>query len=124
MATIIERIQQLEAEKQKLLSQAKDEALANAKRAVAELNSLGYHYRLVEEDHQETTATGRGRRTGVKEEVVALLKKSSTGLTKRGILEAMQVTDKSHENSISNALSTLKAKGTITRDDNGIWSAT
>jgi DNA-binding protein H-NS len=44
--TAIERIKRLRAEADKLLKDAKSEALTRAQEAVAELNSLGFRYAL------------------------------------------------------------------------------
>jgi hypothetical protein len=46
--SILERIQDLERQKQALLSDAKKEALAKVEAAVAELNALGFNYVLSE----------------------------------------------------------------------------
>ena len=48
MATILEKLQALDAQRAQLLGDAKKEALDNAERAIAELNALGFHYTLVE----------------------------------------------------------------------------
>jgi hypothetical protein len=42
----IQRIKELDAERTKLLEQAKEEALLKANEAVAELNALGFNYQL------------------------------------------------------------------------------
>jgi ribosomal protein L37E len=42
----IQRIKELDAERSKLLEQAKEEALRKANEAVAELNALGFNYQL------------------------------------------------------------------------------
>lgn len=46
--TAVEKLKKLEAEAKELRATAKKEALANAKSAIAELNSLGFNYQLVE----------------------------------------------------------------------------
>ena len=45
--SVLDEIKALEEKKQALLAQAKKEALDNAKKAIAELNSLGFNYQLV-----------------------------------------------------------------------------
>ncbi|MDP1732475.1 MAG: hypothetical protein Q8L54_15140, partial [Devosia sp.] len=46
--TVLDKIRKLDEEKAKLMSEAKAQALQNAQAAVAELNELGFNYRLVE----------------------------------------------------------------------------
>jgi hypothetical protein len=46
MSTVLEKLKALDAQRDQLLAEAKQEALANAEKAVAELNELGFHYAL------------------------------------------------------------------------------
>lgn len=46
--SVLEKLQALDAQRAKLLEDAKKEALDKAEKAVAELNELGFSYRLVE----------------------------------------------------------------------------
>jgi hypothetical protein len=48
MASVLEKLKALDAQRAQLLEGAKKEALDNAERAVAELNELGFHYSLTE----------------------------------------------------------------------------
>jgi hypothetical protein len=48
LTTVLEKLKALDAQRAQLLDGAKKEALENAERAVAELNELGFDYRLVE----------------------------------------------------------------------------
>jgi hypothetical protein len=48
LATVLEKLKALDAQRAQLLDDAKKEALDNAERAVAELNELGFHYTLTE----------------------------------------------------------------------------
>jgi hypothetical protein len=48
MATVLEKLRALDAQRAQLLDDAKKEALDNAEKAVAELNELGFHYSLTE----------------------------------------------------------------------------
>jgi hypothetical protein len=48
MPSIIEELKALDAKREKLIEGAKAEALANAEKAVAELNELGFAYSLSE----------------------------------------------------------------------------
>jgi hypothetical protein len=45
---VLEKLKALDAQRAKLLADAKKEALDNAEKAVAELNELGFHYTLTE----------------------------------------------------------------------------
>ena len=60
MTTVLEELKALDAQRAQLLEGAKKEALDNAERAVAELNELGFDYRLVE--GASTTSTARAPR--------------------------------------------------------------
>jgi hypothetical protein len=48
MTSVLEKLKALDAQRTQLLEGAKKEALDNAEKAVAELNELGFDYRLVE----------------------------------------------------------------------------
>jgi hypothetical protein len=48
LTTVLEKLKALDAQRVQLLEGAKKEALENAEKAVAELNELGFDYRLVE----------------------------------------------------------------------------
>ena len=48
MATVLEKLKALDAQRAQLLDGAKREALDKAEKAVAELNELGFHYSLTE----------------------------------------------------------------------------
>jgi hypothetical protein len=68
-------------------------------------------------------AEGGKRRTGVRESLIALIKKHPDGLPRAKILVEMGVgDDKSFEGSVSNALSGLKKAGHIGLKD-GIYTA-
>jgi hypothetical protein len=56
LTTVLERIKALDAQRAQLLNDAKKEALDNAESAVAELNGLGFNYRLVEGASTASTA--------------------------------------------------------------------
>lgn len=124
MASIIDQIMELEAKKQTLMAQAKSEALKAAEKAIADLNNLGFSYRLVEGSAPRTASTGTRapRRGGVADQVLEHIKKSGSGLSRAQLLAAMEAHDKSAQQSISNALSNLKKKGTLTAD-NGVYKA-
>ena len=48
MTGVLEKLKALDAQRAKLLADAKKEALDNAEKAVAELNELRFHYTLTE----------------------------------------------------------------------------
>jgi hypothetical protein len=58
LTSVLEKLKALDAQRAQLLEDAKKEALDNAKKAVAELNELGFHYSLVE----GATSTARAPR--------------------------------------------------------------
>ena len=129
MATtsIIDQIMELEAQKQKLMSQAKDEALTAAEKAVADLNNLGFHYRLVEGSTPTRTAststgTTRTRRGGISETVLELIKSAPDGLPSSAVQEQLGAHDQKAKQAIANALSNLKKKGMLTAEG-GIYRA-
>jgi len=126
VSSIIDQIMELEAQKQALMAKAKNEALSAAEKAIADLNDLGFNYRLVEGGSSTTTAATssgtRTRRTGIADELLDLIKKSTEGLSRGAILEQLNATEKSVQQSISNALSNLKKKGQLVLD-NGIYRA-
>ena len=127
MATsYIDQIMELEAQKQALMTKAKTEALATAEKAIADLNNLGFHYRLVEGGTTTATrsapTTRSPRKGGISEQVLAVIKASPDGLARAGVLAALEASDTKAEQSISNALSNLKKKGELTAE-NGVYKA-
>lgn len=125
--SIIDQIMELEAQKQKLMAQAKDEALKMAEKAVSDLNNLGFNYRLVEGSttpRSPATSTGstRTRRGGVADDVLNVIKSAPEGLPSSLVQEQLGATDKAGKQSIANALSNLKKKGQLTAE-NGVYRA-
>ena len=124
MPTVLEQIRKLDEQKAALLSQAKQEALAAANTAIASLNELGFHYRLVQGEGTAPTvraATGT-RRSGIRDQVLAVIQQSD-GMARADLLKTMEaVGNKSAEQSISNALAALKKAGII-KAENGVYSA-
>ena len=59
--TVLEQLKKLDEQRAALLDNAKKEALTKAETAIADLNSLGFTYRLVEGD---TAPKKRGARAG------------------------------------------------------------
>jgi hypothetical protein len=58
LTSVLEKLKALDAQRAQLLEGAKKEALDNVEKAVAELNELGFNYRLVE----GATSTARAPR--------------------------------------------------------------
>lgn len=127
MATnYIDQIMELEAQKQALMIKAKAEALSTAEKAIADLNNLGFNYRLVEGGTGGTriataSTITRTRKAGVADEVLAVIKAAPKGLPRAGVLEQMQAHDTKAQQSISNALSNLKKAGKLVAKD-GIYT--
>ena len=125
-ASYIDQIMELEAQKQALMTKAKTEALNTAEKAIADLNNLGFHYRLVEggttAPRTVSTSTRSPRKGGISEQVLAVIKASAEGLTRAGVLAALNADDTKAEQSISNALSNLKKKGQLTANG-GVYKA-
>lgn len=126
-ASIIDQIMELEAQKQKLMAQAKDEALKAAEKAVNDLNNLGFNYRLVEGNSAPRStsvgsATPRTRRGGVSDDVLELIKKAPDGLPSSAVQDQLGAHDKAAKQSVANALSNLKKKGLLSAD-NGVYRA-
>lgn len=117
--TALERIKQLDIERSKLMDEAKATALASAETAIAELNALGFDYRLVQGTSTAPTRTPRGpsglRRGGVREQVLEAIKMASPdGIGRADLLAKLDAKgDTKAEQSISNALSALKKAGTV-----------
>ena len=118
--SVLDQIKALDEQKAKLLKNAKQEALINARAAINDLNSLGFNYHLAEGEGAPTTGT---RRSGVRQQVQDLLSNSPDGLKRADILDAMNVKgDKKGEQSVSNALSSLKKAGTLTQNSEGSYT--
>lgn len=121
--SVIDKIMELEAQKQALLGEAKGELVTQAEKAIADLNNLGFNFRLIEGSATSTSTTSPGgRRTGVAQDVLALVKSAPNGLPRAAILEQMGAVEKKAQQSISNALSNLKKKGELTAE-NGVYKA-
>ena len=62
MTTVLEKLKALDAQRAQLLDGAKKEALDKVEKAVAELNELGFNYRLVEGAAASTALPARAPR--------------------------------------------------------------
>jgi len=119
--SVIDEIKKLDAKKKSLLTKAKGEALKTAQKAVADLNALGFDYQLVDGSKAPTkrsvkTTTKRTRRTGMRDEVLKSIKNSDGGLMRKEIIVKLAASDKSSQQSVSNALATLKKSKVIKQD--------
>lgn len=122
--SVLEQIRKLDEQKASLLSAAKAEAIKKAEAAIAELNELGFSYKLVQDGAtvRAPRATGT-RRSGIRDQVLALIEEHADGITRAKLLEVMDAKgDKSAEQSISNALAALKKAGTI-KGDGGTYTS-
>lgn len=112
--SVLDEIRKLDEQKKQLLQSAKSEALKKAKQAIDELNELGFNYELVERD---TGAKPRGtRRTGIRNNVLSVVKSHPQGIRRSDVLDKMNANDKSTQQSVSNALSALKKNNHIVQE--------
>lgn len=107
--SVLEEIRKLDEQKQKLLAQAKKEALQKAESAVKELNELGFNYRLVSDEP-------RSRRSGVRETILSAIAKNPNGISRQDLMDAVGMTDAKGKQAVSNAIAALKRTGKITGD--------
>ncbi len=107
--SVLDQIKKLDEQKAKLLADAKKESLASAEKAIADLNSLGFNYKLVLDG-------GTTRRTGIRKKLLAVIKKTN-GIATSDIHSAMNADDKKAKQSVSNALAALKKSGTVIAKD-------
>ncbi|MBK8082328.1 MAG: hypothetical protein IPK28_00010 [Devosia sp.] len=122
---VLAKLKKLDEERAKLIADAKSQALAAANMAIADLNSLGFTYRLVEGGVSTPRAPSSGtRRAGIRELVLNAVRASGAdGINRADLLLALGMKgDKSGEQSVSNALSALKKAG-ATSTKNGRYVA-
>ena len=111
--SVFEELAALEERKQELLAKAKADALTRAEAAVAELNQLGFAYRLTAPRSASAPATRTG---GVRETVRQVIAGVPDGIARSDIMAAMQATDKRSQQSVTNALAALKKAGLVTSE--------
>ena len=63
MASALEKIKQLDEQREKLLAEAKKEALKLANNAIEALNELGFNYQLVSKGQGSQAGSRKGTRT-------------------------------------------------------------
>ena len=104
----------LEQQKSDLINKAKDELVAKITPLVQQLNDLGFNYKLIEGGRKSTGA----RRTGIRNEILAIIKKAPNGIARADIIAALSAKgDTAAEQSVSNALSALKKQGKVSSAD-------
>ena len=117
--SILDQIKELEEQKNRLLEKARKEAVEKAEVAIAELNALGFNFRLV----GGPSTSGRKRRTGVRQQVLNAIQDRPRCLSRADLLEKLGAKgDKSAEQSVSNALAALKKIKSISAT-NGTYRA-
>lgn len=114
LSDIDKQIAELQAQKQKLIDDEKKNALKKVEDAIKELNALGFNYQLV--DGTKKTKTTRTRRSGVRDSVLAEIKKHPTGISRADLMAAMNATDDKAQTSVSNAVAALKKNDEITAE--------
>ena len=121
--SVMDEIRKLDEQKAKLLHGAKQEAIDLINGGIKTLNELGFKFHLVEEGTLPAKPARTGtRRTGIREEVLALVK-ANPGASRSSLIKLMGIADdKSGQQSLSNALAALKKAGTITAE-NGAYKA-
>lgn len=119
---VLEQLKELESQKSKLVNAAKSDALKRAKSAVAELNALGFSYRLVDDVAPKKTtakpakaakASGGKRRTGIRETVYKAIAASSEGMKRGELVVALNMKEANAKQAVSNALANLKKEGRV-----------
>ncbi|MFG6605255.1 hypothetical protein ACGYLM_01405 [Sulfitobacter sp. 1A10445] len=114
LSDIDKQIAELQAQKQKLIDDEKKNALKKVEDAIKELNALGFNYQLV--DGTKKTKTTRTRRSGVRDSVLAEIKKHPGGISRADLMAAMNATDDKAQTSVSNAVAALKKNDEITAE--------
>ncbi len=113
LTDIDKQIADLQAKKQKLIEDEKKSAMKKVEDALKELNALGFHYQLVDGTKATRTSKTRTRRSGVRDSVLAEIKKHPGGISRADLLAAMGATDDKAQQSISNAVAALKKNDEI-----------
>ena len=66
-ASPLQQLRQLDKQREKILGDARQEALANAEQAITALNGLGFNYRLTEAPRRYATKASKKRTRTVKD---------------------------------------------------------
>lgn len=110
----LEQIRKLDEQRQHLVEQARDDALKRVRDAIAELNELGFAYRLVGGPASESTDP---RRSGIRQSIVDIVNDNPQGVIRAQIIEQLaKGGEEPAGQSVSNALGALKKQGRIIAD--------
>lgn len=110
----LDRLKELDKQRDKLVRAAKAEALKKAEEALTELSALGFNYKLIEAG-AKTSGT---RRKGIRNEILTVIQKHPNGIARADIIAALSAKgDAAAEQSVSNALSALKKQGKVSSAD-------
>lgn len=125
---VLDQLRKLDEQREALLSEAKNTALANAQAAIAELNELGFNYRLQEGGSAPRAPRQQSgtRRSGIRDEVLHFVSHAGPdGVKPAALRETLGIadTDKSGKQSVANALSALKRAGKIVDKDGAYVAA-
>lgn len=122
---ILEELRKLDEQRAKLLEGAKTEALQKAEAAVAELNQLGFNYRLVSGSGSSRTPSapsgGGTRRTGIREQILQIVTDHPNGIKTTDIRESIGAEGKSGAQSVANAIAALAKEGKIASVERGMY---
>jgi len=126
-----EEQERIERERRELAARARDEVLERVRAELAELNKLGFNFRVVEAS--EAVAQGgavepgarRGtRRTGIREQVLGVIREAGPdGLRSKDIRARLGISDKQGSQAVSNALSALKRANQISIQNGALVAA-
>ena len=119
------QIRALDEQKKQIKQKAKDAALAKANAAIEELRTLGYSYRLAEMEGtaRAPRASGGTRRTGIRDQVLAVVKGSPDGISASDVLTKLNASDDTEKTSIRNALAALKRTDKVSLKDGSYFAA-
>lgn len=118
----LDEIRKLDEHRRRLVEQARDDALKRAQEAIAELNELGYPYRLAGGPEKATSTSPR--RSGIRQAIVDIVKDHPGGMTRGEIIEQLAKSgEEPAGQSVSNALGALKKQGKIVAEGGRYWPA-
>lgn len=111
----LDQIRKLDEQRQRLVEQARDDALKRARDAIAELNQLGFTYRLTGGPVQARSTSPR--QSGIRQAIVDIVGDNPQGVTRGEIIERLSKGgDEPIGQTVSNALGALKKQGRIAAD--------
>ena len=111
--------QQAIAEEKKRLGEEIQKATEAIAEANARLKTLQAELKALEAYEKAKTgappAAGK-RRTGIRQQVLEIIKQHPTGIARADVLSAMDASTKQDEQAVSNALAALKKNGDVSGD--------